>query len=271
MKIKMNLSRQQATIRRFGEVCQADPRVVAAFLGGSQATGTTDAHSDLDLYLIVSDEAYDDFYAKRRRFMRSLGDPVFLEDFDGFGFDMLVFILANGVEGELALARESHFTHIHGGPFKIVVDKKGILEGVTFPRQGPSPTEQQETLRHLLHWFWRDLSLFCTAMARGRLWTAYGYLEALRRKCLNLARLQADFGAWAGGYEKVEEAVSPGALAPLQATFGPLQRQEMVQAARRLVVVYQQVAPGLAAQRGVPYPAQLERVLLERWRALLQL
>ena len=48
-------------MNRFVAACQADERVVAAFLGGSYARGTADAYSDLDLCLITTDEAYEDF------------------------------------------------------------------------------------------------------------------------------------------------------------------------------------------------------------------
>ncbi len=71
----------QVAIDRFVAACQADERVVAAFLGGSYARGTADAYSDLDLYLITTDEAHEDFFAGREAFMRLLGEPVFLEDF----------------------------------------------------------------------------------------------------------------------------------------------------------------------------------------------
>ena len=50
-------------ISRFIAACQADERVVAAFLGGSYATGRADTYSDLDLFLITTDAAYADFFA----------------------------------------------------------------------------------------------------------------------------------------------------------------------------------------------------------------
>src|SRR6266581_7691387 len=98
----------QVVMNRFVAACQADERVVAAFLGGSYARDTADAYSDLDLYLITSDEAYDDFFAGRAAFLRLLGEPVLLEDFHGYGFDMVFFIFPDGTEGELDLGRESH-------------------------------------------------------------------------------------------------------------------------------------------------------------------
>lgn len=65
-------------IDRFTAACREDRRIVAAFLGGSLAAGTADAVSDLDLYLITSDESYQDFFAGRQEFMRRLGDPVLI-------------------------------------------------------------------------------------------------------------------------------------------------------------------------------------------------
>jgi hypothetical protein len=98
-----------------------DPAVVAAFLGGSHAAGTADGLSDLDLYLITDEEVYAEFFARRREFMATWGQPVLLEDvlnFEGLGFDMLVFILADGVWGEVALAHTGNFMNSHGGPTK---------------------------------------------------------------------------------------------------------------------------------------------------------
>jgi len=66
----------QHLLDRFTAACRADTRVVAAFLGGSYALGTADLYSDLDLYLITTDEAFDDFLAGRDAFIRSLASPL---------------------------------------------------------------------------------------------------------------------------------------------------------------------------------------------------
>jgi len=71
-EIEQNL---QAVINRFVVACQADDRVVAAFLGGSYARDATD-------------EVYDDFFADREAFIRLLGEPTFLEVFSDYGFDI---------------------------------------------------------------------------------------------------------------------------------------------------------------------------------------
>ena len=259
----------QVIMKRFIAACQADERVVAAFLGGSYASDADDAYSDLDLYLITTNEAYEDFFAGRKAFIRQLGEPVFLEDFHGGDADFVFFTFPDGIEVELGLGREGHFHHIHGGRYKVLLDKKGILAGTVFLGYEPTRAEQIETLRRLVSWFWHDLSHhFITPMARGQIWSAYGALEDLRLTCVNLARLRQNFQAEAEGYEKVEQAIPVEQLAPLQATFCLMERGAMLQAAIVIVRFYQELAPPLARAHGVPYPIELERVMYDRLEQL---
>jgi predicted nucleotidyltransferase len=259
----------QAIMNRFVAACHADERVMAAFLGGSYARGSTDAYSDLDFGLIVTDEVYDDFFAGRETFIRLLGEPVFLEDYHGGDADFVFFIFSDGTECELALGRESHFNHIQIGAYIVLLDKKDILAGAVFSGHEPAQAEQIETLRRLINWFWHNLlHHFITSMARGQLWSAYGALEELRLTCVNLARLRQNFSAEAEGYEKVEQAIPVEQLAPLQATCCPLDRDAMLQAALVIVRFYQELAPPLAQAHGIPYPADLARVMCDRLEQL---
>src|SRR6266516_2273966 len=191
----------QMIMNRFVAAGQVDERVVAAFISGSYARGTTDIYSDLDFGLIITDEAYDDFFAEREAFIRLLGEPVFLEDYNGDGADFVFSIFSDGTEVELGFGHERHFNHIYVGPYRVLLDKKGILAGAVFSWQEPSYDEQIETLRGMINWFWHDLSHhFITPMARGQLWSAYGALEDLRLTCVNMARLRQNFSAKAEGY-----------------------------------------------------------------------
>ncbi len=175
-ELQMPLHHQMFT-NRFVAAGQVDERVVAAFISGSYARGTTDAYSDLDFGLIVTDEAYDDFLAEHEAFIRLLGEPVFLEDYNGDGADFVFSIFSDGTEVELGFGHESHFNHIYVGPYRVLLDKKGILAGAVFSWQEPTQAEQIETLRSLINWFWHDLSHhFITPIARGQLWSAYGAL-----------------------------------------------------------------------------------------------
>lgn len=262
-------SHQQAFVDRFIAACRADDRVVAAFLGGSYARGTADAYSDLDVYLVTTDDAYADFMADRRAFLSRLGEPVFLEDFEPL--NLVLFVFADDVEGELGVGRAGAFTHIHGGPHQILLDKQGILTGIAFPGYQPERAEQIEKLRRQIYWFWHDLSHFITALGREQWWSAYGQVEALRRGCLNLARLRADILDAAVGedvYSRVEHALPAASLAALQSTFCPPERDALLRSVFVLLRSYQAAAPELAQTHGLVYPAGLERVLVSRLETL---
>ncbi|HUS14496.1 MAG TPA: aminoglycoside 6-adenylyltransferase [Chloroflexia bacterium] len=259
---------QQAVIDRFVAACEADPRVVAAFLGGSLAAGTADAYSDLDLYLITTDAAYEAVVAEGRTFMDQLGGPAFLEDWTVGGRHYLNFIFADGVEGELGLSPASAFDQIHAGPFRVLVDKTGILAGARFPGAVAAPDAQREVLRGLLNWFWHNLSHFTTALGRDELWAAAGALDDLRRACVDLAHLRHDFTAAPQGFEKLERVLPVAAVAPLAPTFVPLERAAMLAAGRAVLAFYLDLAPRLAAAHEIAYPADLAPLFAARLETL---
>src|SRR5262245_11744913 len=139
-------------LARFVAACEADPRIVAAFVYGSHAAGTADNYSDVDLGVVTTDEAYAEFLSGRGDFLRRLGEPLQLED---FGWPSTVFfVLADGAEGELAVGRAGAFTEIASGPCRALVDRAGILTGAVFTGQASAHADRLETLRRLLSWFW---------------------------------------------------------------------------------------------------------------------
>jgi hypothetical protein len=132
------VSREQSTaaIERFRASCAVHELVLAAFLGGSYAAGCARPESDIDLYVVTKLEDYTTFIADRQRFIRSWGNPTELDDiwnFEGLGFDMTAFRMADGVHGEIAYGTTANFLILHGGPHEVLVDKADLLTGVTFP------------------------------------------------------------------------------------------------------------------------------------------
>jgi predicted nucleotidyltransferase len=260
---------QKTFVDRFVKACLADDRVVAAFLGGSNVKGYADAYSDVDLCVITTDQAFEEFYNSREAFLRSLGDLVFLEDFDIP--DISFYIFADDTEGELYFGRESRLDQIHSGPFKILLDKKNILADAVFPPFEPSPSEQIEKLRRQIYWFWHELSHFITAMRRGQLWWAHGQLAALRWICVNLARLRNNFsdaGVGEEAYFKIENEIPVEQLEALRGTFPPMEEDTMLKAVFVIVSFYVELAPPLAQMHGLRYSHDLERVMIDRLQKL---
>ena len=261
----------QVFVDRFIQVCQADDRVVAACLIGSHAKGKADPYSDLDLMVITTDSAYEGFYHQRESFLRSLGDLVFLED---FGIpDIAFYIFAEGIEGELYFGSEGRLAQLYDAPFRILLDKKNILAGVTYaPPEKPLDAQKQtEKLRHYLGVFWHEMSHFTTAMGRGQLWWAQGQLESLRAICINLACLQNDFSDTEIGeepYFKIENRMPVEKLALLKATFTPLERNAMLQAVQGILSFYGEAARTLSEAHNLPYPESHENLVRMRLKNL---
>ncbi|MBI1256007.1 MAG: hypothetical protein GC204_00920 [Chloroflexi bacterium] len=256
----------QTVIDRFVSACTEDDRVIAGCLTGSYARGAADSYSDIDLDVIISDDAFEDFCADRRAFIARLGEALLFEDFDNP--QVAFFIFPDDAEGELVISRESLLGTWHAGTYKPLVDKKGLLKNGEFHWQPTESAAQTETLRRQIFWFWHDLSHFITAMGRQQLWWAHGQIEILRLMCVNLAHLRHDFAASPEGYDKVELYLPVEQLAPLQSTFCPLEYAPLLQAGLTLVQFYRELAPALASTHGIAYPLALEGLMLARLEKL---
>jgi hypothetical protein len=198
--------------------------------------------------------------------LHQLGEPLQIEDFDEH--DTVFFILADGTDGELTVTDVGTMPHSSRGPHRAIYDPDGILAGVAFVGWEPDAEAQVEQLRRQVQWFWHDMAHFTAAMGRGQTWWAAGQLDALRRYCVNLTRLRVDFGAHPDEFDKLDSVVPASDLAPLAATLVPLDRGQMLAAARTMADYYRAVVPDLAAAHGIPYPAKLEAIMRARLMAL---
>lgn len=93
---------------------------------------------------------------------------------------------------------------------------------------------------------------------------AHGQLDVLSRSCVDLLRLRQDFSRSPEAYGKVDLTVPAEQLAPLQLTCCPLEYGSMLQAGRVILRVFLDLAPALARRHGIRYPAELERLMIER-------
>jgi hypothetical protein len=241
-----------AVIERFSRTCEQDERVLAAFLGGSLAAGRADEHSDLDLYVVTREEACAEFIERRQEFVAAWGDPTFVgitPDFEHLGFDMLHFVLADGVNGEVAVGHPGNFRRMHGGAHRVLVDKAGVLQGAEFPLVSKSPDEQRTTGGRALSRFWLHVLGLAKALARDQLWVAHWQLSQLRGCLWQLLAVAELTQAAARIHER--------ALADSLVGFD---RDQLFGAAGRLVESYRTLAPVAAARCGLDVPEALARV-----------
>ena len=251
-----------ALIARFVEACEADDRIVAAFLGGSLASERADELSDVDLCVIARDVVFDDVVRDRSSLIERLGEPVFVEDFGHA--EVVSFVLTDGTEAEIFFGREGALDELRPGRYRPLFDPHGILDGVTFDEERTNPADLEAALRQSLSWFWHELSHFVKAIGRNQLWWAAGQLGALRDHCVNIVRIEQGVLAGDEPYWKLDEEVRTAAIEPLEATFVPMERDALLAAGRILVSFFRERAPRVAAAHGLIYPADLANVTVKR-------
>ena len=76
------LPQHRALLERAFARFRDDFRAVGLVVGGSLARGGADFYSDLDLYVVVRDGAFEDVFAERNSTAEALGSPLF-----GFAVD----------------------------------------------------------------------------------------------------------------------------------------------------------------------------------------
>jgi predicted nucleotidyltransferase len=250
---------RDALVARLIEICSDDARIVAMFEGGSRARGESDEHSDIDVSVIVDDDAYPAFVEAKGSFVGAIGHALFVED---FGIEHMAFaIFDDGTQLEVHVIRAGDLDSVQAGPHRVLLDEGRILDGKAFPMEHPDQDARERELREVLTWFWHDLEHFTTAIGRDQLWWAAGQLEQLRGYCVNLVRLEQEGEANDEPYWKLDVEVATGTLDPLRTTYVPFDREAILGAGRETVAFFRAKGPDVASANGLVYPTELDRVV----------
>ena len=100
--------RRDVLIERSRVVLSQDSRVLAAWLEGSLADGTADAYSDVDLHLLIRDDARQEVWAERHVFIERLGRILMAADFLA-GPDTVGCLLKGPIKVDVTFESESDF------------------------------------------------------------------------------------------------------------------------------------------------------------------
>jgi hypothetical protein len=243
---------RESAISRFRDACQGEELIVAAFLGGSLAAGTADEASDMDIYAVTRAADYERLFVRRMAFVHLWAQPLLLLEslnFEGLGFDMLHFVLDDGVHGELALGHADNFRVMHGGAHRVLVDKTGLLNGVTFAKYAPSAPERRQQVERALNWFWLDLIHFRKQRYRRHLVAMAAQLTRMRAHCNQLLAVARDQDLsidWHGLSDRLEETV---------------ELDDPAAAGRTIAQIHEELGSALAGHFGLPYPTAVAALL----------
>jgi predicted nucleotidyltransferase len=251
-----------------------DTRAVGLVLSGSLAKGGADFYSDVDLYVMVRDGAFEDVLAERTATAEALGSPLF-----GFAVDPVAggstdhIVLYEGpVKFDFMYLRESDLgPHPRWDGCVVLKDTDGRLGTVVARSEalGP-PRPSAEVLWELNQKFW-TLSWYAFGkIERGELWEALDGLHSIRSLAL-VPLLDWIAERRHEGYRRLEPKTNQKQTSRLSATVAPMRASALHAALRAEVELFRELRGAVLERYGLSIDLAPEEVLesemSRRWAA----
>ena len=249
-----------------------DDRVSGLVLGGSLARGEADFYSDVDLYVIARDRAFDAVFAERDDAAEAIGSPLSrfaVDPLPGGSRDYIV-LYPGPVKLDLMYHRESE---VEAGPkwegLPVLKDGSGFVAAVVTRSSGSEPDRHRpEAIAELEQKFWTLCWYVFGKISRGELWEALDGVHTIRSLVL-VPLLDRSAGRSHEGYRRLERKLDPETLNALAATVAPVQREALYAALRAEISLFRYLKAGLSDRYGLaldPGPAEIiEAEITRRW------
>lgn len=156
--------RRDASLTRIREALEADERVVAAWLAGSFGRGTQDAWSDLDLHVVVRDDALAAWLGARERWFARLGRPLMVMPSSASERGNWQGVVFKGPVW-LDLAVHPASTAAREPDTRLLFARADIPLGMAAL---PDEEERRSRLQHDLDFFWAMTPIALKYIGRGR-------------------------------------------------------------------------------------------------------
>ena len=273
---------QSTLLRQLAPTLWAQEGVVAIWVGGSLASGTSDRYSDIDLFLAVAPEALYDWLDPDLDAL--FGGLCLAHLFSRFGSDLFVhhLLLATGEICDLHVQRGEE--KVFPAP-RIVLgcrtpelraaleqrDEAQHLNSDALIRMGPV---DPSLIQQLLEWYWFDAHKHRKVLYRDLDLLLVSGMQHLHLLLLRLCHI-LETGQDCGDLRRAtihSMAQVMGALQNrddlLQVTGMPMRsRSEIEAAVEALNGEVARVGRQLAARHGFAYPAELESLVTRCWSA----
>ncbi|KRV48328.1 hypothetical protein AQ490_25270 [Wenjunlia vitaminophila] len=211
-----------------------DARVAGVAITGSIAEGRSDAYSDVDLILVIDDDAYEAVMGERLALIGSWSSLVAGFTGEHVGEPRLIVTLVGPplLHVDFTFVRASDIAARTDSP-EVLWDRDGVLTGAL--AQQP-PTTPSLDLQWVEDRFWIWVHYGATKLGRGELFETMGFLNYLRETVLGpLAARRA--GALPRGVRHLE-TIAPEEARDLRATLCGYDRHEAGQALLAAVDLY---------------------------------
>jgi hypothetical protein len=263
---------------------EADPRIVGVLDYGSSSEGRDDAWSDLDLALVLDDEALGPFSADWRDWAVQFG-PLLLAYEGGVGHPWAAYDTPGlPLRVDFAFHALSGIGAIAGWPnaprsleAMLLLDKTGGQIGALVGRlvgQPLAPPDAAVAFEQVGGDFWYYLLRIYSKLQRGQEWAArHDFTFVIVGNLCALLRLEADatehwrgMGAAVG----IEQVISARRLQQLDETIPGVGRAGLLAAIQRAAQVGYEVCAVVSERQGMPWPKELAQRTLTLYKEEVQ-
>src|SRR5215212_4970720 len=241
-----------------------DVRVVGLVAGGSLAHGAADFYSDVDLYIVVKDAAFDRIFAERDAIVEAVGSPLFgfvVDPVPGGSTDHIV-IYEGPVKFDFMYLKESDFEPapkwVGCAVFKGATGHVGDIVAHSEGLAPPQPTT--EDLLNLNQKFWIWSWYVFGKIVRGELWEALDCLHNIRSLAL-VPMLDWVAERPHEGYRRLERKTDPEAASRLMVTVAAVEPQALYAALRAEMDLFRSLRAVLFDRYGLTFDPTPEEVL----------
>ena len=190
----------EALLQRVQTLLQADQRVIAAWLFGSRGRRTSDALSDLDVWVIVKDEFIETICAERQSYVSQPDHPVLLLESPQNAPARGAYLMAL-YPGQAGVHQVDWYWQRQSDASRplhavLLFDRGDIPQDTRQEQLDPLGTPPSLTLQEraaqvtqLSNFFWAMSNIAVKSVLRHQSWVAVSHLEGLRSIVDEMKRL----------------------------------------------------------------------------------
>ena len=243
-------------------------------MGGSLARGRADFYSDVDLYVVVRNGAFEEVFAERAPIAEAVGSPLFAFDVDpvpGGSTDHIV-LYEGPVKFDFMYLRDSDLEpHPKWVGCAVLKDTDGRVGTVVARSEALGPPRlSAEDLSELNQRFWTWCWYLFGKIERGELWEALNGLHSIRTLAL-VPLLDWTTESRHEGYRRLERKTNQEHASRLLATVAPMRAQALHAALRAEVELFRELRAAVLDRYGLTIDLAPEEVLesemSRRWTA----
>ena len=274
MPILDRLPKHRELLERAFARFRDDIRALGLVVGGSLARGGADFYSDVDLYVVVRDGAFEDVFAERNSTAEAVGSPLFdfaVDPVEGGSTDHIV-LYEGPVKFDFMYLRESYLgPHPKWDGCVVLKDTDGRLGAVVARSEalGP-PRPSAEDLWELNQKFWTWCWYAFGKIERGELWEALDGLHNIRGLVL-VPLLDWTAERRREGYRRLERKTNQEQASRLSATLAPMRARALHAALRAEVELFRELRAAVLERYSLSIDLAHEEVLesemSRRWGA----